>query len=35
VEVVDIMSMTVVKPAVLHKHLHVKDGQLTYPAVDR
>ena len=31
VEVVDIMSATVSKPAVLHEHARVHDGQLTYP----
>ncbi len=31
-EVVDIMSSTVTKPAVLHRHAHVQDGRLTYPA---
>lgn len=31
VEVVDIMSITTVKPAVLHKHAHVQNGVLTYP----
>ncbi|HXC80186.1 MAG TPA: DUF488 domain-containing protein [Candidatus Acidoferrum sp.] len=30
-EVVDIMSTTTVKPAVLHKHARVQDGRLTYP----
>jgi uncharacterized protein (DUF488 family) len=30
-EVVDIMSPTTVKPAVLHKHARVQDGRLTYP----
>lgn len=30
-EVVDIMSPTTTKPAVLHKNAHVQDGLLTYP----
>jgi uncharacterized protein (DUF488 family) len=30
-EVVDIMSATTARPAVLHKHAHVQGGQLTYP----
>ena len=30
-EVVDIMSTTTVKPAVLHNHARVRDGHLTYP----
>lgn len=30
-EVVDIMSPTTAKPAVLNKHAHVQDGHLTYP----
>jgi uncharacterized protein (DUF488 family) len=30
-EVVDILSATAVKPAVLDKHAHVQDGHLTYP----
>lgn len=30
-EVVDIMSATTAKPAVLNKNAHVEDGQLTYP----
>ncbi|MGW0818753.1 DUF488 domain-containing protein [Streptomyces viridiviolaceus] len=30
-EVVDIMSVTTAKPAVLNKHAQVKDGHLTYP----
>ncbi|MER7788092.1 DUF488 domain-containing protein [Streptomyces sp. NPDC097640] len=30
-EVVDIMSTTTAKPAVLHKYAHVEDGRLTYP----
>ncbi|MGI9155022.1 MAG: DUF488 domain-containing protein [Marmoricola sp.] len=34
VEVVDIMSTTVTKPAELHDHAHVEDGLLTYPSSD-
>src|SRR5215469_2598324 len=30
-DVVDIMSTTTAKPAVLHKRAHVQDGRLTYP----
>ncbi|MFJ9582646.1 DUF488 domain-containing protein [Streptomyces acidicola] len=30
-EVVDVMSTTTVKPAVLHKYAHVRNGRLTYP----
>jgi uncharacterized protein (DUF488 family) len=30
--VVDIMSTTTAKPAVLHKRAHVQDGHLIYPA---
>ena len=31
VEVVDIMSTTATRRAVLHKHAHVRNGRLTYP----
>ncbi|MGI8720905.1 MAG: DUF488 domain-containing protein [Geodermatophilaceae bacterium] len=31
-EVVDLMSTTVRRPAMLHKHASVEGGQLTYPA---
>ncbi|MEV6587434.1 DUF488 domain-containing protein [Streptomyces acidicola] len=31
-EVIDVMSTTTVKPAVLHKYAHVQDGRLTYPS---
>jgi uncharacterized protein (DUF488 family) len=30
-DVVDIMSTTTAKPAILHKLAHVQDGHLTYP----
>ncbi len=32
VEVVDLMSTTVTRPAALHEHAHVEEGRLTYPA---
>jgi uncharacterized protein (DUF488 family) len=34
-EVVDIMSPTTSKPAVLHKNAHIHNGHLTYPPPPR
>lgn len=35
VDVFDIMSATVTKPAALHDHAHVENGRLTYPRSPR